>query len=84
MPQLQLAVPLIFQNELMGEAIATGNNAAWLCPCGWALPLIGRSGATAGPTAGTEVNCPSPVCGRRYFVEPNGYDQAAVLRVVEI
>lgn len=82
MPQAQNGVPLVFQQGPAGLATATGNNAAWLCVCGRADPLVGRSGAVAGPTPGTEVVCPA--CKRRYFVRPDGYDQAAVLRVEEL
>lgn len=82
MPQAQNSVPLVFQQAPAVQAAATGNNAAWLCACGRAEPLIGRSGAVAGPTPGTEVICPT--CKRRYFVRPDGYDKAAVLRVEEV
>jgi len=82
MPQAQNGVPLMFQQGPIGAATATGNNAAWLCPCGRPAPLVGRSGAVAGPTPRTEVAC--PICKRRYFVRPNGYNQAAVLRVEEL
>jgi hypothetical protein len=82
MPQSQNIVPLLLRQDLQLLAIATGNNAAWLCPCGYQYPLIGRSGAVAGPTPATEVHC--PICQRRYFVLPDGYDQAAVLRVEEL
>ena len=82
MPQSQLAVPLVFQQAPAGQASATGNNAAWLCPCGRAEPLLGRSGAVAGATPRTEVVCPG--CKRRYFVRPDGRDRAAVLRVDEL
>lgn len=82
MPQTQNTVQLVRQIGPHGSAAATGNNAAWMCSCGRTEPLIGRSGAVAGPTAGTEVACPS--CKRRYFVRPNGYDQAAVLQVEEL
>ena len=82
MPQPRNMVSLVFLNSPQSQAATTGNNAAWLCACGFAEPLIGRSGAVAGSTANTEVVCPG--CKRRFFVAPNGYDQAAVLRVDEI
>ena len=82
MPQAQNSVPLVFQQAPAGVAAATGNNAAWQCPCGRSEPLIGRSGAVAGATPGTEVVCPTCKC--RYFVLPDGHDRAAVLRVEEL
>lgn len=82
MPQDQHLVPLVFRNGVQLLAVATGNNAAWICPCGYQEPLVGRSGAKNGPTQNTEVQC--PFCSRRYFVLPNGYDMAAVLRVEEL
>jgi len=82
MPQAQNPVPLVLQQLPPQTAIATGNNAAWRCPCGASDPLIGRSGGIAGPTPNTEIHCAA--CARRFFVVPNGYDQAAVLRVEEL
>jgi hypothetical protein len=82
MPQAQNSAPLVFQLGPAGTATATGNNAAWQCACGRPEPLIGRSGAVAGATPGTEVVCPA--CKQRYFVRPDGYDQAAVPRVEEL
>jgi hypothetical protein len=84
MPQPRNTVPLVYLDGSTAQAIATGNNAAWLCRCGFAEPLIGRSGAITGATVNTEVPCPGPGCNRRFFVVPDGYSQAAVLRVDEI
>jgi hypothetical protein len=82
MAQTQNNVPLILVGVSGFTAIATGNNAAWLCPCGRKLPLIGRSGLAQGVTDGFRVNCPD--CDRRYFVVPNGGDQKQVLRVQQL
>jgi hypothetical protein len=85
MPQQQIPVPLHVgvPAVITGlEAVATGNNAAWLCPCGYPRPLIGRTGLVSGPTPATEVQCDA--CRRRYYVLPDGYDQARVLRVEQV
>jgi len=82
MPQAQNIVPLVFSNGVQLVAVTTGNNAAWHCPCGYQLPLVGKSGNVAGPTPATEVQC--PFCNRRYFVVPDGHNRARVLRVDEL
>ena len=82
MSQEQKLVSLLLKSGKAAQAIATGNNAAWLCPCGRALPLVGRSGAVKGVSENTKVKCPT--CERSYFVVPDGYDQAAVLEVREV
>jgi hypothetical protein len=68
MPQEQRTVNIIFLDGTTGTAIATGNNAAWHCSCGYGWPLIGRTGMLAGATPGTKVECPK--CGSSYFVIP--------------
>jgi len=82
MPQQQHLVRLILRDGQQRQAIATGNNAAWVCECGRVLPLIGRSGTRAGASEGTRVDCPD--CGRHYFVAPADKDRGAVLEVREI
>jgi hypothetical protein len=64
------------------EAVATGNNAAWLCICGRALPLLGHSGSIKGVSEGTRIDCPD--CHRGYFVVPEGKDLGAVKEVREV
>jgi hypothetical protein len=81
MSQEQKIVPLILKTGETNKAAATGNNAAWLCSCGRALPLIGRSGSVKGVSDNTRVECPS--CKRSYFVVPDGYDKAAAVEVRE-
>jgi hypothetical protein len=59
-------VPLNLSNDTAGGlARAEGNNAAWLCPCGELLPLIGRASGNPAPV----TECPR--CGARYQVRPN-------------
>ena len=82
MSQEQKIVPLKRKSGESSQAVATGNNAAWMCQCGRALPLIGRSGSVKGVSENTKVECPA--CKRLYFVVPDGYDQASALEVWEI
>lgn len=78
----QRVVPLIFLQDNIGEAVATGNNAAWNCKCERKLPLLGRSGKVSGATSGYLVICPN--CDHRYYVMPEGKDQGRVLHVKEV
>ena len=82
MPQKQLSVNLIFRDGRKQPAVATGNNAAWICSCGRNLPLLGRSGSLKGASESTQVQCPD--CRRHYFVAPKGKDRGPVLQVVEL
>ena len=82
MPQEQRLVPLILFKREPGQAIATGNNAAWICACRRVLPLLGCSGAVKGAALNTRVDCPD--CGRHYFVMPEGKDRGPVLEVREV
>lgn len=44
MAQIQVEIPLLLLPPASpNHAAATGNNAAWLCPCGRLEPLLGRS-----------------------------------------
>lgn len=43
MPQTLRNIPLQLKDGAAREAVAVGNNAAWLCPCGQPLPLLGRT-----------------------------------------
>jgi hypothetical protein len=61
MTQEQRQVKIFFLVDGQELASATGNNASWLCPCGYKMPLIGRSGNTL-------VKCPD--CSRKYLVVP--------------
>jgi hypothetical protein len=82
MPQQQHIVPLVIFKREPGQAMATGDHAAWICVCRRALPLIGRTGALKGVIEATKVVCPD--CGRGYIVVPDGHDQAAVREVREV
>jgi hypothetical protein len=81
MPQKQEIVPLVFLDGPPREAVATGNNAAWLCKCGRTSPLLGRSGMFSGPTIGYNVNCP---CGRSYYIQPKDKNLGKDLHVIEV
>ncbi len=81
MPQKQKIVAVQFKDGKKSKAIATGNNAAWICACGRVDPLLGRSGAIKGVSDGFRIDCPD--CARKYFVVPDGKDQGAVLKVIE-
>jgi hypothetical protein len=65
-PQDQHPVKVTLLNGTTAEAIATGNNAAWHCPCGRKLPLVGYSDAEASDLLYTHIVCPA--CGRTYKV----------------
>lgn len=78
----QKKVTLRHKNVPIGLAIATGNNAAWLCVCEYEFPLIGRTGSIEGPTEGTSVKCDE--CGRRYYVVPEDKSQGRVKEVIQI
>jgi hypothetical protein len=82
MAQEQRIVPLILMDGSRLEAIATGNNASWLCVCRRSQPLVGRSGLVSRCTDGTRVECPD--CGRSYWVIPAGGDRKRVLKVEEV
>lgn len=78
MPQLQKIVSLILKGRPTTQAVATGNNAAWICPCGRTLPLIGRSDNRKGG----RVICPD--CNRKYQVVPEAGPLTKVLQIIEI
>jgi DNA-directed RNA polymerase subunit RPC12/RpoP len=82
MPQEQREITLIPLQGEPRQAIATGNNAAWMCVCGRELPLLGRAFSVEAPTVNEQVQCPN--CSRKYFVVPNGYNQGPVLEIREI
>lgn len=82
MPKKQKIVEVMLKNGKTSKAIATGNNAAWICVCGRKKPLLGRSGLVDGFANGFRVDCPD--CSRGYYVIPDGKDQGAVLKVLEI
>lgn len=81
MPQQQRVIPLIYASGAQAVAVATGNNAAWICSCGYDHPLVGRSGVVSGPSPKLTVECVR--CGKRYFVVPDGGNYKAAVRVEE-
>jgi hypothetical protein len=82
MPQQQRNIPLYLLNGELRAAIATGNNAAWLCCCERPVPLIGCSGSVKGVSEKTRVQCPD--CGRSYFVVPAAHDRDRSIEVKEV
>ncbi len=82
MSQEQQPVNLIFRGGLKQSAVATGNNAAWLCCCSRGLPMLGRSGSLKGASEATQIKCPE--CQRRYFVAPKDKDRGPVLEIREL
>lgn len=82
MSQVQNIVAVELKDGSRSRAIATGNNAAWICACGRPEPLLGRTGAITAASLGTRVDCPN--CGRKYFVVAKGKTQGPVLKVVEV
>jgi hypothetical protein len=56
------------------KANAIGNNAAWNCPCGYALPLL------ASLRIAPEVSCPT--CRRRYRLLRDNENRAGSVQQV--
>jgi hypothetical protein len=69
-------IDLRLSDSSVGKATALGNNAAWLCPCGYTLPLI------ASLTIAKQVSCPNPKCGRRYRLQKDAENRAAAVQEV--
>ena len=82
MPQEQKVIPLVLFRREAGQAVSAGKNAAWICVCLRALPLVGRTGEVEGMSLKTRVDCPD--CGRRYFVVPDGDNRAQAIEVREV
>jgi hypothetical protein len=82
MPQEQRDVEVRFLDGSKRRGIATGNNAAWLCPCGRDVPLVGRTGLASGVTDAFRVDCPD--CYRAYFPVPETHDRDRVDHVEEV
>lgn len=82
MEQQQRIVEVELKNGEKSKAIATGNNAAWICQCKREVPLIGTTGLVDHLTDGLRVDCPD--CGCRYHVIPDGKDMGPVLKVIEV
>ena len=82
MPQKQRIVDVELKSGKILKAIATGNNAAWICVCKRKSPLLGRTGLVDHFADGFRVDCPDCKCS--YYVIPDGKDQGAVLKVIEV
>ena len=81
MPQTLRNIPLQLKDGAAREAVAVGNNAAWLCPCGRPLPLLGRTHDRPGEApANYRVVCPS--CNRQYIIDPA--DESPQGRAVQV
>lgn len=81
MPQYLRNIPLQLRDGPAQEAVAVGNNAAWLCPCGRRLPLLGRTHGSPGEApANFRVACPD--CKREYIIDPA--DDAPQGRAVQV
>jgi hypothetical protein len=70
-----IAVELRGGQVLSGSA--EGNNASWLCACGYRTPLLGTTRSGAGDT-----RCPN--CGRVYRVHPYPHRGQKVTGVKEV
>jgi hypothetical protein len=82
MPQVQFSVLLRSLDGKERRAVATGNNAAWLCTCGRQLPLIGVGAEVKGIPEAFQVHCPD--CPRVYFVVADSIAKTKVVEVREL
>jgi hypothetical protein len=78
---LKTLQPRTIPVELRGGQVlsgsAEGNNASWLCACGYRTPLLGTTRSGAGDT-----RCPN--CGRLYRVHPYPHRGQKVTGVKEV
>jgi hypothetical protein len=81
-PQEQRTVPLVFIQDEERKAVATGNNAAWMCVCNRKLPLIGRSDEIKNASLAEQVHCPE--CGKHYLVVAKTTRMTQAIKVIEI
>jgi hypothetical protein len=65
-------IPVVFLNGSKATARCEGNNAAWHCPCGQPLPLLGRCYFQFGHDCHTV--CPD--CGRNFRVNKDAKKKA--------
>ncbi|MDB6027888.1 MAG: hypothetical protein JWM68_4111 [Verrucomicrobiales bacterium] len=82
MPQQLREVKLILLSGEEQLAVATGNNAAWLCICENKPVLIGRSEEPKSMSPGYRVDC--PLCRRRYYVFSQAGKLVPVSEVKEV
>ena len=84
MPQMLRNIPFNLRNDPAREAVAVGNNAACSCPCGRALPLLGRTHGSPGE-APANYRVVYPDCNREYIVDAaDDAPQGRAMRVREI
>jgi hypothetical protein len=76
-PLTLLQIPVQFLDGSVGVGRAEGTDAAWHCPCGDELPLIGRR-APRGPYI---TRCG---CGKRYTVYGSDENPHTASRIEEI
>ncbi len=67
-------IPVIFADGSQATARVEGNSAAWQCPCGQPLPLLGRCYLQHGHDCHTV--CPD--CGRSYRVNKDAKKAVSV------
>ncbi len=71
----------MLDGKIYGKATTTGNNAAWICPCGNPTPLIGRTYGTA-PQSDNVVICRR--CKKYYFLVPvDGKSNKPPAKIIE-
>ena len=73
-------VPVTFRDETTSTARAEGIDAAWLCPCGDKLPLVGRAYFQFGHQCHTI--CPS--CNRAYRVLRDEAKRTSCVKEIKI
>ena len=70
MPQEQRLIPLVLFRRAPGQAVGTGDHAAWICVCRRGQPLLGRVAPGQAVLETLKVKCPD--CGRGYVVVSAG------------
>ncbi|SDK41699.1 hypothetical protein SAMN04488540_13310 [Ferrimonas sediminum] len=82
MPKKRKQIDVMYQDGTRGKAIATGNNAAWVCNCGNEQLLLGRADPDNATNTPAWVECPA--CHRRFSVSSGGAGQQDAMEVSEI
>ncbi len=73
MTQVQEEIPIRFLDGSEATIHRSGNNAAWICACGYPIPILGYSDVINSEKDYTIVACPSQSCNRRYRVVAPGF-----------
>jgi DNA-directed RNA polymerase subunit RPC12/RpoP len=71
MPQEQHPITVRYNDGSSRPAVRTGNNAAWHCSCGRAVPLVGYSDELESQHAYSVIRCPD--CSSEYRVVAPGF-----------